>query len=74
MTYYGRTIVLWNELWYYEQNYGTIPVLYMVLYILYNYGTSIYKEKKTMVDNQILRNFDLLWKKNMVIYQNYRSF
>ena len=25
LIYYGKTMVLWKKLWYYGQNYGTIP-------------------------------------------------
>ena len=36
-------MILWAELWFYTENYGT----------------SIYEEKKTMADYQKLRAFDL---------------
>ena len=48
-----KTIVLWKKRWYYGPNYGTI---------LRNIELRFTK-KKNMVDYQILRNFDLLWKK-----------
>ena len=44
-----------TKLWYYTENYGTLRIT----------------KKKSMVDYQKLRNFDLQWKKAMEIYQKY---
>ena len=47
-----KTMVLWKKIWYYGQNYGTILRTIELRFT----------KKKSMVDYQILRNFDLLWK------------
>ena len=43
----------WTKLWYYGQNYGTIPRTMDLRFT----------KEKNMVDYQKLRNFDLEWKK-----------
>ena len=49
-----KTMVLWKKLWYYGPNYGTI---------LRTIELRFTKKKKNMADYQMLRNFDLKWKK-----------
>ena len=44
-----KTMVLWKKLWYYGQNYGTILRTIELRFA----------KLKSMVDYQILRNFDL---------------
>ena len=53
--YYGKkAMVLWEKLWYYTENYGTLIYYGKLWYYGKNYGTM----EKTMV----------LWKKTMVLY------
>ena len=53
LIYYGKLWYYGKKLWYYGQNYGTILRAIELRFT----------KKKNMVDYQILRNFDSLWKK-----------